>query len=102
VVEVKTTRQPEWVVGGYVPAKSEKPWVFVHLSEDSKEPPKFFVLTQSQLHEILDPIDVEYRKKYKEKHGREYGDKPGVVNISLKLLAGYENEWEATRDQLRT
>jgi hypothetical protein len=101
VVEVKTTRQPEWVVGGRTPAKSEKPWVFVHLPKESEEPPKFFVLTQSKLHEILAPLDEEFNRKYKEKHGVEWGDKPGVVNISRKQLAGYENKWGAIIDQLQ-
>lgn len=102
VVEVKTTRQSEWVVGGYVPAKSEKPWAFVYLPENRAEPPRFFILTQSKLHQILAPLDVEYRRKFKEKRGVEYGDKPGVVNISRKLLAEYENNWEAISDQLKT
>jgi hypothetical protein len=59
-VEVKTTRQRQWVVGAHIPAKSEKPWVFVHLPENSEEPPRFFVLTQSQLHAILAPQEAEY------------------------------------------
>ena len=102
VVEVKTTRQPQWVVGGRVPAKSEKRWVFVHLPENSEEPPRFFVLTQSQLHAILAPLEAEYFRRYKEKHGVEYGEKPGVVNVSRKLLAAYENNWEAIIGQLQT
>jgi hypothetical protein len=53
------------------------------------------------LHAILAPLDDEYFRKYKEKHGVEYGDKPGVVNISRKLLAGYENNWGAIIDQLQ-
>ncbi len=102
VVEVKTTRQLEWVVGGRVPAKSEKPWVFVHLPENSENPPIFFVLTQSELHAILAPSEAEYFRKYKEKHGVEYGEKPVVVTISRKLLADYENKWGAIIDQLQT
>lgn len=102
VVEVKTTRQTEWVVGGRTPAKSGKPWVFVHLPKDSEEPPKFFVLTQSKLHEILAPLDEEFNRKYKEKHKVEWGDKPGVVNISRKQLADHESKWGAIIDQLKT
>lgn len=100
VIEVKTTRQPQWVVGSRVPAQSQKPWVFVYLPEQSEEPPRFFVLTQTQLHEILTPLEAEYERRYKEKHGVEYGDKPGVVNISRKLLENYENNWQAIVDQL--
>lgn len=101
VVEVKTTRQSNWVVGGRTPPKSEKPWVFVHLPEKNEDPPRFFILTQSQLHAILAPIDEEFDRKYTAKHGVEYGDKPGVVNISGKLLANYENEWRTIIEQLR-
>ena len=100
VIEVKTTGKPEWTFSGRISTKSEKPWVFVHLPKDSEEPPKFFVLTQSQLHAILAPLDEEWCRKYKEKHDREYGDKPWVVNISPKLLADYENKWGAIIDQL--
>jgi len=101
VVEVKTTRQPQWVVGGHVPAaESTKPWVFVHLPEKSEEPPRFFVLTQSQLHAILAPIEAEYFKRYKDRHRVEYGDKPGVVNIRRTLLAEYENRWAVIIEQL--
>lgn len=102
VVEVKTTKQPEWTFSGRISTKSEKPWVFVQLPENSNEPPKFFVLTQSELHAILAPLDEEYCIKYKEKHGREYGDKPWMVNISLKLLEGKENKWGVIIEQLRT
>jgi hypothetical protein len=102
VVEVKTTRQPQWVVGGRVPAESTKPWVFVHLPENNKEPPRFFVLTQSQLHAILAPLEAEYFKRYKDKHSVEYGDKPGVVNIRRNLLAEYENRWAVIIGQLQT
>ncbi len=102
VIEVKTTRQPQWVVGGRVPPKSKKPWVFVQVPESANEAPRFFILTQSQLHEILGPIEAEYERRYKEKHGVEFGDRPGVVNINRKLLASYENNWSAILDQLQT
>ena len=103
VVEVKTTRQPQWVVGGRVPSnKSEKPWVFVYLPENSEESPKFFVLTQSQLHDILAPLEAAYFERYEERHGKKYGDKPGVVNVSRRSLSAYENKWEAIVVQLQT
>jgi hypothetical protein len=102
LVEVKTTRKPQWTFSGRISTKSEKPWVFVHLPENSEKPPRFFVLTQSQLHAILAPLDAEYCRRYIEKHGVEYGDKPWVVNISLKLLADHENKWGAIIEQLQT
>ena len=102
VVEVKTTGRSQWVVGGRVPDASTKPWVFVHLPEEKKEEAKYYILTQSQLNSILSPIEEEYCQRYKEKHGVEYGDKPGVVNISRKLIIEYENKWETIIDQLQT
>ena len=41
---------------------------------------------------------VESRKKRK---GKEYGDKPWVVDISLKILKGHENKWGAITKQLK-
>lgn len=101
VVEVKTTKKLQWTFSGRIYTKSEKPWVFVYLTEKSEEPPRFFVLTQSELHSILAPLDDEYSRKYKEKHGSDYGDKTWIVNISLKLLTDYENKWEAITAQLQ-
>ncbi|HUW77499.1 MAG TPA: hypothetical protein VMV52_01965 [Candidatus Nanopelagicaceae bacterium] len=102
VVEVKTTRKPQWTFSGRISTRSQKPWVFVHLPEKSEEPPRFFVLTQSELHTILAPLDDEYCRKYKEKNGEEYGDRPWMVNVSLKLLTGHENKWGAITKQLKT
>jgi hypothetical protein len=102
VVEVKTTKQAKWVVGGRVPAASQKPWVFVHLPDSNLEPPRFFVLTQHQLHEILAPIDAAYERRYKEKHGVEWGDKAGVVNVTRNQLLPFENNWDAIIGQLPT
>lgn len=101
VIEVKTTGKPQWTFSGRISTKSQKPWVFVHLSEKSHEPPRYFVLTQSDLYSILAPMDTEYSRKYKEKHGSEYGDKAWIVNISHKLLSNYENNWEAIISQLQ-
>jgi hypothetical protein len=39
--------------------------------------PRFFVLTQSQLHAILAPIEAAYFKRYKDRNSVEYGNKPG-------------------------
>ena len=39
VVEVKSTGQPQWVVGGKTPEPSGKPWIFVRLPADFSQPP---------------------------------------------------------------
>ena len=100
VVEVKTTSQKQWVVGGHVPAPSGRPWVFVYLPTKHGEGPCYYVLTQKELHDVLAPIDAEYFRKYKEKHGKEYGDKPGVTSLSRDQAEGFLNKWEKIIGQL--
>jgi hypothetical protein len=102
VIEVKSTSQPEWVVGNIVPPASSKPWVFVHLPTEQTEAPCYYVLTQAQLNSILAPIDAEYSRKFKEKHGVEYGDRPGVVNLTRKQAEPYLSKWESITGQLST
>ena len=102
VVEVKTTRQPEWTFSGRITTRSDKPWVFAYLPEKNEDPPRFFVLTQSDLYAILDPLDEEYCRKYKEKHGYEFGDRIWIVNIDKVLLKDHENKWGAIKEQLQT
>lgn len=100
VIEVKSTSQRKWVVGSHLPISSSKPWVFVHLPEELSLPPSFFVLLQSELHEILAPLDVEYRRKYQAKHGIEYGDRAGVYNLSFEQAKPFQNAWQKILDQL--
>jgi hypothetical protein len=76
-----------------VPQSSLKPWVFVHISKVSSEPPSFYVMTQSRLHDILAPGDKAYRERYLVKHGQEYGDRAGVYKLSLTQAAPHENAW---------
>ena len=101
VIEVKSTSQAKWVVGGVLPPPSTKPWVFVHLPTELTEPSAYYVVLQSELHNILAPIENEYYRKFKEKHGEEYGDRPGVVNFPLKEAERFKNKWETILDQLR-
>jgi len=102
VIEVKSTAQTEWVVGGRTPSPSSKPWAFVHIPTEPTASPIYFIVLQSELHEILAPIDAEYNRKFKEKHGVEYGDRPGVVNFSVKQAEPFKNAWEKILDQLST
>lgn len=101
VIEVKTTRQPEWTFSGRIRTDSEKPWVFVYLPEESKEAPRYFILTQTDLHAILAPFDDEWSRRFKEKNGADFDEKSWVVNVSRKWLKDHENKWEAITDQLK-
>jgi hypothetical protein len=95
VIEVKSTTKDSWVVGGQVPPNDDKPkpWVFVHVSVEPSHAPRFYVLMQSELHDILTPIDAAYRDRFQTKHGREF-DGAGVVTLRLKDAEPYANKWE--------
>lgn len=100
VIEVKSTSQDRWVVGSKLPLPSLKPWVFVYMPIDPKLPPKYYVFLQSELHDVLDPGEKAYYRKFKEKNGVEYGNRPGVVNLTRKQAEPFENKWEKIIDQL--
>ena len=100
VIEVKSTSQSRWVVGGRSPVASPKPWVFVYLPIDQSEAASYYVVLQSELHDILAPLDIEYNRKFKEKHGVEYGDRPGVVNFTRAQAEPFKNAWEKIISQL--
>ena len=100
VVEVKSTSQTSWVVGGTVPPASKKPWVFVYFPKELNEAPSFYVLLQSELHDILSPVAANYRRRYKEKHGEEYGNRRGVENLLRKQIEQHKNAWGKIANQL--
>jgi hypothetical protein len=60
-IEVKTTREPKWVIGNKVPEPDDLIWVLVYLPYNEKQPPEFFVLRSAELHTILKPKE-EARK----------------------------------------
>jgi hypothetical protein len=99
-IEVKTTSQPKWVVGQYVPEPSDKIWIFVHVPSDSTYFPSFYVLTQAEIHAILKPLDEEYRRRFKQKNGVEYGDKPGVCSLKRSQLADLDADWDKITSRL--
>lgn len=100
VIEVKSTSKLKWVVGGRAPLASSKPWVFVYLPNDPTEAPSYYVALQSELHNILAPLDEEYYRKFKEKHGEDYGDRPGVANFTRSQAEPFKDAWGKIIDQL--
>ena len=62
VIEVKTTGQKSWVVGGKLPEKSDLVWVFVLLIDNDS--PRYFILTGEQLNTVLTPQDCRYVRPY--------------------------------------
>jgi hypothetical protein len=85
-LEVKSTSQCKWVLGGELPADNLNIWVLVHLPENEIESPEYFILTSAELRKQLLPQHEAYNKKYREKHGKDFSSK-GVVTIQRKLLA---------------
>lgn len=98
VVEVKSSPRKEWVVGNLVPQATAQPWVFVHIPSDCT-PPRYFVLTASELNAILSPGDAKYREEFLERHRRPFTGK-GVVKLKLAQAEQYENRWLSIIDQV--
>ncbi len=46
------------------------------------------------------PLDAEYNRRFKEKHGVEYGDRPGVVNFTHGQAEPFRNAWDKIIGQL--
>ena len=94
IIEVKTSSRGQWIIGNRVPEPSDRLWVFVHLPENPVEPPEFFILTQAEIHKELKPGEEAYMKRYKEKHGEEYGNRRGVTTMKKKQALKYKDRWE--------
>lgn len=94
LIEVKSTSKSKWPIGCPIPDPTEQPWVFVFLPSNAIEPPEFYILSQSQLHKLLKPIQDDYFKKYKEKHGEEYGKRPGTFHLTKELARPFKDKWE--------
>ena len=84
-LEVKSTSQPKWVLGGELPANNSNIWVLVHLPQDENASPEYFVLTSAELRGLVLPHHEAYNAKYRATHGKEFSGK-GVVSIQRKLL----------------
>ena len=92
VVEVKTTSAKEWVIGTSVPAPSGQLWVLVYLPLDDALGPEFYIMTSEELHSILGPLDAAYRKKFLERHEREFAG-GGVVALSYSAAQPHRSQW---------
>ena len=99
-LEVKTTSQPKWVLGGQLPPDNSNIWVLVHLPEKETESPEYFVMTSAELRKLILPGHEAYNIKYREKHGKAYSGK-GVVSIQRKLIDGcHLGAWQKVRKAL--
>lgn len=96
VIEVKSTAQAKWIVGGTVPPPTGQPWVFVHVPSDEAVSPEFFVILQTDLHRILNQVDVAYRARYREKHGSEFTG-AGVLSLTREQALPYKDAWGSVK-----
>ena len=84
-LEVKTTSEQKWVLGGTVPEDTPSIWVLVHLPSDDTRPPEYFVFTSSELRKLVLPQHELYNARYRQTHGKEYSGR-GVVSVQRKLI----------------
>jgi hypothetical protein len=95
-IEVKTTREPKWVIGSKVPEADNSIWVLVYLPQNDTEPPEFFVLRGDELHTILKPKVLEWEKLNRDK---EFWSEPravwSVLRQQVKACKGAWNKIEA-------
>lgn len=97
-LEVKTTSELKWVLGGVVPEDSGHLWVLVYLPPDPSLSPEYFVLKGSELHAILWPQHLAYLDRFLAKHGKAFEGK-GVVSIHRQQL-GQAGQWFKILDEL--
>lgn len=98
IVEVKSSKKKEWLVGNSLPQPSSQPWVFVQIPADGSSP-RYFILTARELHDVLSPGNTEYRRKFHAKHGVEFTGK-GVFKIKIVEAQTFENTWKTILDQI--
>lgn len=83
LLEVKTTSETKWVLGGTLPQESIGLWVLVFLPPDVAMAPQYFILTSTDLRQAVLPRHDAYMASYLAKHGKQYAG-TGVVTILRK------------------
>lgn len=96
-IEVKTTNRQEFIVGDKaLDERFVSPdtfWVLVHLPDNKKQPPRYFVLSSEELHKRAKSHFESYNKQYRERHGHDY-DQPGVHKLGIEEVNDYESKWQ--------
>jgi hypothetical protein len=100
-LEVKTTSEPKWVLGAFLPPPSPDLWVLVYLPVPDIAAPEFFILSGEELHTLLLPEHELYVARYTERHGTKPTAK-GVVSIHRKLIPDlHRSAWHKAAESLR-
>jgi len=93
VIEVKTTSSDSWIVGNSVPPAGDGLWVFVYLPPSEADSPKYFVLTSTEVHEIVGADFKAYRERFRAKNNREFAG-AAVQTLSRTKAQPHEGKWE--------
>jgi hypothetical protein len=101
-IEVKTTDKRRWVLDKKVaaPPSDDVFWVFVLLPPPG-QPPRFFVFSAHEIHDIWQKDMDQYKRKYELRNGRKFESfgVPGV-NLEDRVLA-FENRWDKIASALK-
>jgi len=84
-IEVKSTSEQKWVVGGNLPPESDDLWVLVFLPPNLSQPPEYFVLTSRELRAAMMPRHTAYMRGYRERTGKDFEGK-GVASVWRREL----------------
>ena len=91
-IEVKSTSRPSWVVGGSIPAESNRHWVFVNIPVDNSQPSSFYILTQAEIHNILSAKHKIFQISYRKRHGHDFNGK-GVYSLLRSEIEACRDNW---------
>ena len=92
-IEVKSTSEPKWVLGGSVPEEVGNYWALVHLPADVSLSPEYYILSSAELRSLVLPAHREYLAAYRERHGKEFSGK-GVVSVRRAQVLPFRNSWQ--------
>ena len=91
-IEVKSTSEPKWVLGGTVPEAEGNFRALVYLPQDASLPPEYYILSSAELHELVMPGHLRYLESYRLRHGREFSGK-GVVSVLCEHVKEHQSAW---------
>src|SRR5262245_40559465 len=98
-LEVKTTRNKKWVLGGRIPDPDDSIWVLTHLPNDDAQSPEFFIVTGAELNSILTPRAEAYRAGFLARHGHAF-DGAGVVSVMRTEVQSHKAAWQKISEAL--
>jgi len=98
-LEVKSTSEPKWVLGGEVPPATDDFWVLVFLPPTPTLAPEYYVLSANELRSIVLPAHLEYAERYLLKHGKNF-TRRGVVSVHRAQVLAALGAWNKVIDAI--